>query len=85
MTRPTLFREVNERIRDVSIEFGAASGTYELLCECGRPDCTARVEVPVEVYEDVRQRPEVSLVAAAHAEAGAPAASYRVVTAAAAA
>jgi len=35
-----LFREVNERIREVSDGWGT-DGAVEFLCECGRADCTA--------------------------------------------
>jgi hypothetical protein len=49
----TLFREVNERIRDVSRRFGVASGSYEFFCECTNPDCLLRVELPGEVFDEI--------------------------------
>ncbi len=66
MSRRPLFREVNERIREVNASFGPSAPTYEiLLCECGRSDCSARLEVPADVYEVVRRK-ERFLVAPGH-------------------
>jgi hypothetical protein len=39
-----LFREVNRRIREVSDSFGP-DGSVQFLCECGREDCLATVEL----------------------------------------
>jgi hypothetical protein len=62
-----LFREVNERIRQVSFSFGPESRSNEiLLCECSRPDCDARVEVPADVYDVVRSEGHRYLVAPGH-------------------
>jgi len=55
--RRSLFREVNERIRGIHVEFSVASDRLEVLCECGRADCLRRVEVPARVYETVRTTP----------------------------
>ena len=83
--RRPLFREVNERIRQVKFSFGPESRSEEiLLCECSRSDCDARLEVPAEVYDAVRSEAHRYLVAPGHEEpeaeevvAGAP--SYLVV------
>jgi hypothetical protein len=80
-----LFREVNERIREVNASLGPAPPASEiLLCECGRSGCSARLEVPLDVYEAVRSESHRFLVAPGHEEpdaedvvAGAP--SYLVV------
>ena len=69
MTRRPLYREVNDRIREVNASFGPSTPTYEiLLCECGRPDCSARLEVPADVYEVVRREGHRFLVAPGHEE-----------------
>ena len=39
-----LFREVNERVREVAAEGGELTG---FLCECGREECTETVPLPV--------------------------------------
>lgn len=48
-----VFREVNERINETAQRF--ASGEATFVCECADPDCTARVDLPLEEYEEVRQ------------------------------
>jgi hypothetical protein len=63
-----LFREVNERIRDVSRRFGFASSTYEFFCECTRLECRLRVEVTGEHYDEVVAHSRRYLVAAEHEE-----------------
>lgn len=48
----TLFREVNERVREVSPdEEGEHVG---FLCECGEEECTETVFLSVPEYEGVR-------------------------------
>jgi hypothetical protein len=47
-----VFREVNERINDVTRE-----RTAEYLCECGFADCTETVQMIVAEYEEARTDP----------------------------
>ncbi|CAN5185497.1 hypothetical protein BH18ACT14_BH18ACT14_02650 [soil metagenome] len=47
-----VFREVNERINDVTRE-----STAEYLCECGNATCTETIEMTVSDYEVVRSDP----------------------------
>jgi hypothetical protein len=61
-----LFREVNERLRDVNEAFGSLTNRAELVCECGRADCTKRITMTVEEYEQVRAVPEQFAVAPGH-------------------
>ena len=63
-----LFREVNERIRDVSRRFGFAYGSYEFFCECTRPDCLLRVELPGDVYDEIVAGGQGYIVVAGHEE-----------------
>jgi hypothetical protein len=49
----SLFRDVNERIAEVSDRFDAPDA--ELMCECADPDCTDRIEVPLQEYDRVRE------------------------------
>jgi hypothetical protein len=66
-----LFREVNDRIRDVTTSLGPDSAHGEiLLCECGREGCEERLEVPLDVYEVVRSEGQRYLVAPGHEEPG---------------
>ena len=62
-----LFREVNERIRQVNFSFGPESRSNEIiLCECSRSDCDVRLEVPADVYDTVRTEGHRYLVAPGH-------------------
>ena len=51
-----LFREVNERIKDVSEGVSAASET-DFVCECGDAECTEPVSLTPVEYEEVRRDP----------------------------
>ena len=62
----TIFREVNKRIRDLSRRYGFASGNYEFFCECTRPDCLLRVEMPGGVYDEIVADERRFLVAEGH-------------------
>jgi hypothetical protein len=46
-----LFREVNERIR----ELAPANGEAEFLCECGDADCVEPIVMSLVQYEAVRE------------------------------
>lgn len=50
----TLFRQVNERIEDVSATV-PASDPLEFLCECGEESCLERIELTRGEYEAVRR------------------------------
>jgi hypothetical protein len=53
-----LFRQVNDRIEELSTEAEAQGiapdGLIEFHCECGREGCTERVRLTVEEYQGVR-------------------------------
>jgi hypothetical protein len=63
-----LFREVNERIRDVSSSLHSVAGTsaVEFVCECSRTECHTAVELQIGDYERVRAHPARFLVAVGH-------------------
>jgi hypothetical protein len=63
-----LFREVNERIRDVSERVVAFDGdaTLEFVCECSEESCSEAVELTLAEYESVRSDPTHFLVAPGH-------------------
>jgi hypothetical protein len=62
-----LFKEVNERIREISDGFGRDEATYDFLCECSDPTCTKRVVLTPAEYEEVRSDPTRFVVAKGHA------------------
>jgi hypothetical protein len=62
----SLFRNVNERIAAAADRFDVESA--EFYCECHDPACGERVVVPLEEYEEVRERPTHFLHAPDHVE-----------------
>ena len=64
-----LFREVNERIEDIS--GGSAEGDQQpermrIVCECGGQECAELLEATVAEYEAVRSDPRRFLVLPGH-------------------
>jgi hypothetical protein len=49
-----LYREVNERVRDLSDQFGLTVETVDFVCECGRLDCNEPIKLTGAEYADVR-------------------------------
>jgi hypothetical protein len=52
----TLFREVNERVAEVSshYEVETQTGAVDFTCECGRVDCAETMMMTVVEYEAIR-------------------------------
>ena len=63
-----LFREVNERIKDVSGRVVAFDGTatLEFVCECSEEGCSEPVELTLAEYESIRSEPTHFLVVPGH-------------------
>jgi hypothetical protein len=61
-----LFRDVNERIREISATFGQREETYDFLCECSDPACRERVVLTPAQYEAVRSDSTRFVVAKGH-------------------
>lgn len=57
-----LFREVNERIR----ELAPGDGPTEFLCECGDAGCVESVSLSTGQYEEVRRDPARFFVLPGH-------------------
>ena len=49
-----LFREVNDRVEDLSTEFGVEDEPLELLCECGSVECVERIRMSTPEYRELR-------------------------------
>jgi hypothetical protein len=62
----SFFRQVNERIKDVANGFEDGE-SYEFLCECSDPSCTARITLKSSEYEWVRASPTRFVLAPGHA------------------
>ena len=62
-----LFRQVNERVKDVSDAFAAVDPSpIDFMCECGREDCTEPIRLSVSEYERVRSDPRHFFVLPSH-------------------
>jgi hypothetical protein len=64
----TLFRGVNEKVKEVRGEFEEreAGDLIEFICECGREGCVEQVPLTVAEYEAVRARPTRFLLKPGH-------------------
>ena len=49
-----LFREINERVKDLNDTFRAVTATDEWICECASRTCTEKVQMSVDEYEAIR-------------------------------
>jgi hypothetical protein len=61
-----LFREVNERIRDLNDVFGALTGDFTVVCECGDGSCVEQLRIEPREYERVRGDPAQFIVVRGH-------------------
>jgi hypothetical protein len=52
-----IYREVNERVRELTDDFGLDQERLELVCECSRLDCAERLRLTLAEYEAVRADP----------------------------
>ena len=60
----SVFREMNERLEELSEEFG--EGRLDLVCECADPACSESLSIRVSVYEGARRNPRRFLVVPGH-------------------
>jgi hypothetical protein len=51
----SLFREVNERVKDLNDSFHVSTPTRDWVCECAKDNCFERIEMSAREYEDVRR------------------------------
>jgi hypothetical protein len=60
-----LFRQVNERIREVPLD-AHPDELREFLCECGSAECTEAIQLTLSEYEEVRADPRKFAVLPGH-------------------
>lgn len=63
-----LFREVNERIHDLNVQWGSAE-RVGFVCECGATGCSAPVYLTLTEYRDARGAADCFVVAPTHVDA----------------
>ena len=51
----SLFREVNERVKDVNDRFRIFTPLGDWVCECANDWCAERIEMSSEEYEEIRR------------------------------
>ena len=63
-----LFRGVNEKVKEVhgDLEAREPGELIDFICECGREDCLAQVQLTVAEYEAVRADPARFLIKPGH-------------------
>jgi hypothetical protein len=63
-----LFREVNERIKQVraGTHDPGLRDTFAILCECGDQNCIEEIQVTPQEYEQVRADPRQFLIVPGH-------------------
>lgn len=63
-----VFREVNERLRELGEGFSMVSDLADFVCECGNTSCTERIRMTLAAYEKVRSEATYFVVANGHEE-----------------
>ena len=61
-----LFREVNERLREISATFGRDEAQDNYVCECADVGCTQRLQIEPAEYAAVRADGAQFVVAPGH-------------------
>jgi len=61
-----LFREVNERLREITAAFGRDEAQDDFVCECADVGCTRRLQLDRAEYEAVRASGTQFVVAPGH-------------------
>lgn len=62
----SLYREVNERLKDLGESFSVVTEETAFVCECGNPDCTEPISLTLNEYERVRSEPTHFVVTKGH-------------------
>jgi hypothetical protein len=61
-----LFRQVNERLKELGEGFSLVSESADFICECGSSACAAPIRMTLAEYEEVRAEPELFFVLPGH-------------------
>ena len=52
-----VFREVNERLKEIGESFSLVAERADFICECGNATCAEPIQMPLDEYERVRANP----------------------------
>jgi len=61
-----LFREINERLKEMQDTFNVATEDPSFVCECGNVECTERIPMSLSEYERLRGDPTTFAVVEGH-------------------
>ena len=61
-----LFRDINERLRDLGEGFSLVAEEAEFVCECADTTCAERIRMSLPKYEEVRTDPKRFFVIKGH-------------------
>ncbi len=61
-----MFREINERLESQIVVSGDSDDQLSVICECADPDCTDRLALTIQEYEEVRSDSRQFVVAPGH-------------------
>jgi hypothetical protein len=62
----TLFRQVNERLRELGETFSVVADTADFICECSNERCIEHISLTPDEYERVRSEPTHFVVVRGH-------------------
>ncbi len=62
------FRHLNEQLEERARTKTGQGGTFGIVCECNREECTARITISFPDYEAVRTTPTAFIVLPGHAD-----------------
>ena len=63
-----VFREVNERLRELGESFSVVSEVATFVCECADTSCTERLQLSLGDYERIRSDPKWFVIVVGHEE-----------------
>lgn len=61
-----LFRDINERVKDLNETFATFTGSMDIICECGSTSCLERIRIPPAEYEQIRRDATTFAVVTGH-------------------
>jgi hypothetical protein len=64
----SLFRAVNEKLRQLNESFEGLTDTFAIACECSHLHCVELIEIPADAYDEVRRSPRTFVVLPEHAD-----------------
>ena len=62
----SLFRSVNEKLKELNQAFQSVTRTFAIACECADTGCTEMLDISAEEYELVRSEPRHFAVLPGH-------------------